>query len=61
MIYLCGIYWKILLMLFLNEEGFKQGIKENQILTAKNIKNKKMDTVLISELTGLSVEEIKEI
>ena len=48
-------------MLFLNEEGFKQGIKENQILTAKNIKNKKMDTVLISELTGLSVEEIKEI
>ncbi|ELV04506.1 Rpn family recombination-promoting nuclease/putative transposase, partial [Brachyspira hampsonii] len=42
-------------------EGIKEGIKENQILTAKNMKNKNMDINLISELTGLSIEEIKNL
>ncbi|PPS22246.1 Rpn family recombination-promoting nuclease/putative transposase, partial [Brachyspira murdochii] len=41
------------------EQGIEKGIKENQILTAKNMKNKNMDINLISELTGLSIEEIK--
>ncbi|MDO6995046.1 hypothetical protein Q5M87_13615, partial [Brachyspira innocens] len=43
------------------EEGIKEGIKENQILTAKNMKNKNMDINLISELTGLSIEEIEKL
>ena len=41
--------------------GKEEGIKENQILTAKNMKDKNMDINLISELTGLSIEEIKKI
>ena len=43
------------------EEGIKEGIKENQILTAKNMKNKNMDINLISELTGLSIEEVDKL
>ncbi|MEI0525185.1 Rpn family recombination-promoting nuclease/putative transposase [Brachyspira murdochii] len=43
------------------EQGIEQGIKENQILTAKNMKNKNMDINLINELTGLSIEEIKKL
>ena len=47
------------------EEGFKKGIekgiKENQILTAKNMKNKNIDISLISDITGLSVNEIEEL
>ncbi|MEI0550441.1 Rpn family recombination-promoting nuclease/putative transposase [Brachyspira intermedia] len=39
----------------------EEGIKENQILTAKNMKKKNMDINLISELTGLSIEEIKNL
>ncbi|MBW5411239.1 ATPase, partial [Brachyspira hampsonii] len=38
-----------------------EGIKENQILTAKNMKNKNMDINLISELTGLSIEEVEKL
>ena len=47
------------------EEGIKvgkeEGIKENQTLIAKNMKNKNMDIQLISELTGLSIEEINKL
>ena len=43
------------------EEGFKKGIKENQILTAKNMKNKNIDITLISDITGLSINEIEEL
>ncbi|MEI0479061.1 hypothetical protein R4J08_14430, partial [Brachyspira pulli] len=43
------------------EEGIKEGIKENQISMAINMKNKNMDIELISELTGLSIEEIKNL
>ena len=43
------------------EQGIEKGIKENQILTAKNMKNKNMDINLINELTGLSIEEIKKL
>ena len=43
------------------EEGFKQGIKENQILTVKNMKNRNMDIALIRDITGLSIEEIEKL
>ena len=43
------------------EKGKEEGIKENQILTAKNMKNKNMDINLISELTGLSIEEVDKL
>ena len=42
-------------------EGKEQGIIENQMLMAKNMKNKYMDINLISELTGLSIEEIEKL
>ena len=41
--------------------GREEGIKENQISMAINMKNKNMDIELISELTGLSIEEIKNL
>ncbi|WP_206193860.1 Rpn family recombination-promoting nuclease/putative transposase [Brachyspira hampsonii] len=43
------------------EKGIEKGIRENQILTAKNMKNKNMDINLISELTGLSIEEVEKL
>ncbi|MEI0488564.1 Rpn family recombination-promoting nuclease/putative transposase, partial [Brachyspira pulli] len=49
-------------ILALNEErikGREEGIKETQISMARNMKNKNMDLNLISELTNLSIEEIK--
>ena len=41
--------------------GREEGIKENQISMAINMKNKNMDIELISELTGLSIEEITKL
>ena len=43
------------------EEGIKEGIKENQITTARNMKNDKIDFNTISKYTGLSVEEIEKL
>ena len=43
------------------EEGREEGIKETQISMARNMKNKNMDIKLISELTGLSIEEIEKL
>ncbi|ADG71574.1 Rpn family recombination-promoting nuclease/putative transposase [Brachyspira murdochii] len=43
------------------EKGIKEGIKETQISMAKNMKNKNMDISLISELTGLSIEEVEKL
>ena len=43
------------------KEGMEKGTKETLILTARNMKNKNMDTKLISEITGLSIEEIENI
>ena len=51
------------------EEGFKKGIadgieqgeKNKSILIAKGMKNKNMDILLISELTGLTVDEINKL
>ncbi len=41
------------------DEGLEQGSKERNIEIAKSMAAKKMDINLISELTGLSVDEIK--
>ena len=43
------------------EQGIEQGIKENQILTVKNMKNRNIDIALISDITGLSIEEIEKL
>ena len=43
------------------EKGIEQGIKENQILTVKNMKNKNIDIAFISDITGLSIEEIEKL
>ncbi|WP_416487575.1 Rpn family recombination-promoting nuclease/putative transposase [Brachyspira hyodysenteriae] len=43
------------------EEGREEGIKETQISMARNMKNKNMDIKLISELTGLTTEEIEKL
>ena len=43
------------------EEGIKEGIKENQIFTAKNMKKENIDINIISKITGLSIEEIKNL
>ena len=47
------------------EEGIKkgkeEGIKENQILTAKNMKKENIDINIISKITGLSIEEIEKL
>ena len=55
------LYGQSLMLKREREEGIKEGIKENQILTAKNMKNKNMDINLISELTGLSIQEIEKL
>uniref|UniRef100_UPI003F4BBEA7 Rpn family recombination-promoting nuclease/putative transposase n=1 Tax=Brachyspira catarrhinii TaxID=2528966 RepID=UPI003F4BBEA7 len=55
------LYGQTIMLKREREEGIKEGIKENQILTAKNMKKKNMDINLISELTGLSIEEIKKL
>ncbi|CRF33680.1 Conserved hypothetical protein [Brachyspira suanatina] len=39
----------------------EEGIKENQILTAKNVKKENIDINIISKITGLSIEEIKNL
>ena len=47
------------------EEGIKKGIeqgkKEQQISIAKSLKNAGIDIKIISENTGLSIEEIKNL
>ena len=43
------------------EEGIKEGIKENQIIIARNLKKSGLDIKFISDNTGLSIEEIKKL
>ena len=39
----------------------KEGIEQEKYSLAKNMKNKNMDIELISELTGLSIDDIKSL
>ena len=51
-------------MLTLSEErlqGKLEGIEEEKITMAKAMKNKNMDINLISEITGLSIEEVRNL
>ena len=43
------------------EEGKLEGLKEGQISMAKTMKSKNMDINLISEITGLSIEEVRNL
>ena len=43
------------------EEGMAQGIEKNKIETVINMLKKKFDLKIISEITGLSLENIKNI
>ena len=43
------------------EKGLQEGIEREKYLLAKNMKNKDMDINLISELTGLGIEEINKL
>ncbi|MCZ9988320.1 Rpn family recombination-promoting nuclease/putative transposase [Brachyspira hyodysenteriae] len=43
------------------EKGIEQGEKNKAISMAKNMKDRDMDINLISELTGLSIEEIEKL
>ena len=43
------------------EKGKLEGLKEGQILMAKSMKRKNMDIKLISEITGLTIEAIKNL
>ena len=42
-------------------EGIKKGIKERNYAIARDMKSKNMDIKLISEITGLSIEEIEKL
>ena len=43
------------------EEGIKEGEKNKAISMAKSMKLKNMDINLISEITGLTIEEISKL
>ena len=43
------------------EEGIKEGKLAEQISMAKAMKNKNIDINLISEITGLSIEEVRNL
>ena len=43
------------------EKGIEKGRHAEQISMAKSMKNKNMDINLISEITGLSIEEIRKL
>ncbi|MDO5557609.1 MAG: ATPase, partial [Clostridia bacterium] len=43
------------------QEGEKFGIEKEKIQIAKKMKENKMDLKQISEITGLSIEEIKKL
>ena len=43
------------------KEGREEGTREALILTARNMKNRNLDASLISDITGLSIEEIEKL
>lgn len=43
------------------KEGFKEGIKEGIVSTAKNMKDMQFPIETIAQLTGLSIEEIRQL
>ena len=43
------------------KQGIKQGQKQNNLQIAKKMLNKKIDLTTISEITGLSIKELKNL
>ena len=43
------------------EEGIKEGEKNKAVSMAKSMKTKNLDINLISEITGLTIDEIKKL
>ena len=43
------------------QEGHQEGIQEEKIELAKNFKEKGIDISIISDATGLSIQEIKDL
>ena len=42
-------------------EGKQEGERENRIAIAKNMLEKNLDVILVSEVTGLSIEQVRKI
>ena len=63
------LYGQAVMLQYEREEGRKEGRKEGReegtrealILTARNMKNRNLDASLISDITGLSIEEIEKL
>lgn len=43
------------------EDGFEEGLKEGKLSMAKSMKKSGLDIKFISEITGLSVDEIEKL
>lgn len=54
-------YDKQMLLEEKEKQGIEKGIEKGLIQTAKSMKDKNMEFTLISEITGLSIEEIKKL
>ena len=52
------LFYQASLMRGSRKDGFEEGIKERNYAIAKDMKLKNLDINLISEITGLSIEEI---
>ena len=55
------LYGQTIMLKREREEGIKEGIEKEKYSLVRNMKKKNMDINLISELTGLSIEEIKNL
>ncbi len=49
------------LMLNAREEGYESGVEQNKLGIAKNMLKENIDIEIISKVTGLTKEEIKEL
>ncbi|MCD0489725.1 hypothetical protein LPB86_15895 [Pedobacter sp. MC2016-14] len=46
---------------FAEEKAFEKGRHEEALEIARNLKNKKIDIYIISDTTGLSIQEIEKL
>ncbi|MBQ4263863.1 MAG: hypothetical protein IJB83_06500, partial [Bacilli bacterium] len=47
--------------LFARDEGIEEGIEQSKVEIARNMLNENVDVFFISRITGLSIEEIKDL
>ena len=55
------LYGQTLMLKREREEGIEEGRREEQIAIARSLKNAGIDIKIISDNTGLSIEEIKKL